>query len=164
MLRDASPWRIANFTIMTLELIVMDSLKEAMKSKDQAALRTLRSIKAAIQLFRTSGTGETLDAAAEIRILQKMLKQRKESASIFHAQQRPELARADEEEIAILERFLPEPLDMDALDEKLKAIMLQTGAMTVKDMGRVIAKANQELAGRAEGKTIAERVKYLLQA
>lgn len=148
---------------MSLEDNVMNALKEAMKAKDQAAMRTLRSIKASLLLFKTSGTGEILDEAAEIRILQKMVKQRRESASIFHAQQRLELARTEEEEIAVLERFLPEPLDAAALDAALKAIIETLGASSPKDMGKVIARANQELAGRAEGKVIADRVKALLQ-
>lgn len=148
---------------MSLEDNVMNALKDAMKAKDQAAMRTLRSIKASLLLFKTSGTGEILDEAAEIRILQKMVKQRRESASIFHAQHRPELARTEEEEIEVLERFLPQPLDSAALDAKLKEIMYALGASSLKDMGKVIARANQELAGRAEGKIIAERVKALLQ-
>jgi uncharacterized protein len=148
---------------MTLEEKVMQSLLEAMKAKDQASLRTLRAIKSAIQLFKTSGTGEVLDHAAEIRILQKMVKQRKESAGIFQQQQRTDLSRTEEEEIAILELFLPSPLTPEELESALGDIITQTGASGIKDMGRVIASANLQLAGRAEGKSIAEAVKRLLQ-
>jgi len=149
---------------MTLEDKVMEALKEAMRAKDQAALRTLRSIKAAILIFKTSGSGEVLDTTAEIRILQKMVKQRKESAGIFHQQSRKDLAAIEEEEITILEHFLPAQLGAEELQKVLQDIIASTGASSAKDMGKVIAAANQQLAGRAEGKAIAEMVKQLLQS
>ena len=147
---------------MQLEDKVTEALKEAMKQKDQAALRTLRAIKSAILLFKTSGTGETLDTAAEIKLLQKMVKQRKESATIFHEQNRLDLAATEEEEIAILETFLPKPLSEAELTQMISEIIKQTGASSMKDMGKVMGLANQQVAGRAEGKVVSDIVKQLL--
>lgn len=147
---------------MSLEEKVMESLKAAMRAKDAAAMRTLRAIKASILLFKTSGSGETLDEAAEVRMLQKMVKQRKESAAIFHTQNRPDLAMTEEEEIRILEQFLPAQLDEEALEKAIRSILVETGATTANDMGRVIGLANQRLSGQAEGRAIADTVKRLL--
>ncbi len=147
---------------MQLEQKVMAALKQAMKDKDQAALRTLRAIKSAILLFQTSGSGETFDDAAEIKLLQKMVKQRKESAGIFREQNRDDLAIPEEEELAILETFLPKPLDEAELKAIIEGIITQTGASSMKDMGKVMGIANQQVAGRAEGKTISDMVKQLL--
>lgn len=147
---------------MALEENVMTALKEAMKAKDQAAMRTLRSIKAAILLFKTSGSGEELNREAEIKLLQKMVKQRKESAGIFHQQNRLDLAQTEEEEIAVLEQFLPTQLDEAALTLIIQQIITDTGATSAKDMGKVIGQANKQLAGKAEGRVISEVVKRLL--
>ncbi|MCF8238082.1 MAG: GatB/YqeY domain-containing protein [Saprospiraceae bacterium] len=147
---------------MQLEQKVMAALKQAMKDKDQAALRTLRAIKSAILIFQTSGTGETLDEAVEIKMLQKMVKQRKESATIFREQDRVDLATTEEEELAILEKFLPQPLSEPELKTLIESIIAQTGATSMKDMGKVMGLANQQVAGRAEGKTISDMVKQLL--
>ncbi len=147
---------------MQLEEKVMQALKQAMKDKDQAALRTLRAIKSAILIFNTSGSGEVLDEAAEIKILQKMVKQRKESASIFKEQNRQDLAVTEEEELVILEQFLPKPLSEAELTHIIQAIISTTGASAMKDMGKVMGMANQQVAGRAEGKTISDLVKRLL--
>lgn len=140
----------------------MQALKQAMKDKDQAALRTLRAIKSAILIFNTSGSGEVLDEAGEIKMLQKMVKQRKESASIFKEQNRPDLAGIEEEELIILEQFLPKPLSEAELSTLIQAIIAKTGASSMKDMGKVMGLANQEVAGRAEGKAISDLVKQLL--
>lgn len=140
----------------------MDALKNAMKAKDQVSMRTLRAIKSAILLFKTSGTGDALNEDAEIKLIQKMIKQRKESASIFHQQNRADLAVIEEEEITVLNQFLPDQLDEAALESAIQTIILETGASTIKDMGRVVGQAQQKLAGRADGKAIAEMVKKLL--
>lgn len=147
---------------MQLEEKVMLALKQAMKDKDQAALRTLRAIKSAILIFNTSGSGEVLDEEAEIKILQKMVKQRKESASIFKEQNREDLAVTEEEELVILEQFLPAPLSETELKGLIQSIIDKTGAASMKDMGKVMGMANQEVAGRAEGKAISDLVKQLL--
>jgi uncharacterized protein YqeY len=147
---------------MSLENILANDLKEAMKSKDQAALRSLRAIKAAIQLFKTDGSGQLLDAQAEIKILQKLVKQRQDSLDIFTKQGREDLAVTEREEIEVIQRYLPEPLSEEALNAALNAIMEEVGATSMKDMGKVISLANQRLAGKAEGKVIAAAVKALL--
>lgn len=149
---------------MKLEEKVMAALKEAMKAKDQAAMRSLRAIKSAILLHQTSGSGEVLDGEAEIKLLQKLVKQRKESAEIFHKQNREDLAVIEEEEIAVIEQFLPEQLSSEALTIEIKAIIAELGATSIKDMGKVIGQAGQRLAGKAEGRAIAEVVKQLLTA
>jgi uncharacterized protein YqeY len=149
---------------MKLEEKVMAALKDAMKAKDQAAMRSLRAIKSAILLHQTSGSGEVLDGDAEIKLLQKLVKQRKESAEIFHKQNREDLAVTEEEEIAIIEQFLPEQLSHEALTIEIKAIISELGATSIKDMGKVIGQAGQRLAGKAEGRAIADVVKQLLTA
>jgi uncharacterized protein YqeY len=149
---------------MKLEEKVMAALKDAMKAKDQAAMRSLRAIKSAILLHQTSGSGEVLDGDAEIKLLQKLVKQRKESAEIFHKQNREDLAVTEEEEIAIIEQFLPEQLSQEALTIEIKAIISELGATSIKDMGKVIGQAGQRLAGKAEGRAIADVVKQLLTA
>lgn len=149
---------------MKLEEKVMAALKDAMKAKDQAAMRSLRAIKSAILLHQTSGSGEVLDGDAEIKLLQKLVKQRKESAEIFHKQNREDLAVTEEEEIAIIEQFLPEQLSLEALTIEIKAIISELGATSIKDMGKVIGQAGQRLAGKAEGRAIADVVKQLLTA
>lgn len=147
---------------MSLEVKINEDLKEAMKSKDQVALRGIRAIKSAILLFKTSGTNETLDGAAEIKILQKLVKQRRDSLDIFEKQGREDLAVVEREEIAILERYLPQQLSPEAIEAEVKKIITESGAVDMKAMGKVIAAANQKLAGQAEGKVIAEIVKRLL--
>ena len=147
---------------MGLETAVGSSLVQAMKAKDQGALRALRAIKAEILLFKTSGTGAELDDAAEIQILQKMIKQRKESLAIYEEQSREDLAQKEREEIAVLEQFLPEQMDASELQKFISDIVNEVGATSMKDMGRVMSEANQRLAGRADGKAIATIVKSLL--
>lgn len=147
---------------MSLENTLSNDLKEAMKSKDQAALRSLRAIKAAILLFKTDGSGQELDAQAEIKILQKLVKQRQDSLDIYVKQGREDLAVTEREEIEVIQRYLPEQLSEEALKTALKTIMEEVGATTMKDMGKVIGLANQRLAGKSDGKAIAAAVKELL--
>jgi uncharacterized protein YqeY len=147
---------------MSLEQKVTTALVSAMKSKDQGALRALRGIKAEILLFKTSGSGETLDDKAETRILQKMVKQRKDSLAIYKEQARADLAEKEEEEIAVIERFLPEPLGEAELKSFVSSLIRELNATSMKDMGRVMSEASARLAGRADGKTIASIVKELL--
>jgi uncharacterized protein YqeY len=141
----------------------MVDLKAAMLAKDEAALRSLRAIKAAILLAKTAegATGE-LSEDAEIKLLQKMVKQRKDSLEIFQQQSRPELAQKEIEEIAVIEKFLPQQMDEVALRSALAGIISKVGATTAADMGKVMGAANKELAGKADGKTIAAIVKELL--
>ena len=148
---------------MALEQKIMVDLKAAMLAKDEAALRSLRAIKAAILLAKTAegATGE-LSEDAEIKLLQKMVKQRKDSLEIFQQQSRPELAQKEIEEIAVIEKFLPQQMDEAALRSALAGIISKVGATTAADMGKVMGAANKELAGKADGKTIAAIVKELL--
>lgn len=147
---------------MSLEARVMAALKEAMKAKDEAAKRSLRSIKSAIQMVRTDGSGKDLDEAGEIKLVQKLVKQRKDSLTIFEEQGREDLAAIEREEIAVIEKFLPQQLSEDELTSLIKGIMEKTGATSMKDMGKVMGMATKELAGRADGKTVSNLVKQLL--
>ena len=148
---------------MSLEKKIMDEMKAAMKSKDQAALRALRAIKSAILLEKTSGGGsEGLSEDQEMKLLMKQAKQRKDSAAQYRENGRDDLAQTEEEELAIIERFLPQALSPEDLEAEVKAIVESTGASSMKDMGRVMGAANKALAGRADGSAIAAIVKKIL--
>ena len=148
---------------MQLEKQVMEQLKTAMLARDEAALRSLRAIKAAILLAKTSeGAGGELKDEDETKLLQKLVKQRKDSADIFHQQNREDLAVKEEEEIRVIEKFLPKQLDSQELKEILKNIIAQTGASSPADLGRVMGVATKQLAGKADGKAISAAVKELL--
>lgn len=147
---------------MALEETIMEDIKTAMKAKNEAELRTLRAIKSAILIEKTSGSDVTITEADEMKILQKMAKQRRDSLDIFTTQNREDLAVKEREELAIIERFLPKPLTQDELDEALKAIITQVGAASAADMGKVMGVASKQLAGKADGKAISETVKRLL--
>jgi uncharacterized protein YqeY len=148
---------------MSLESLVMEKLKAAMRSKDEAALRTLRAIKAAILVEKTAaGASDALSEADELKLLQKMAKQRKDSLEIFTTQNRPDLAGKEQEELAIIEGFLPQQLSSDELRVEVARIIAELGASSPADMGKVMGAANKQLAGRAEGKAIADSVKEIL--
>jgi len=149
---------------MSLESKVMQDLKTAMKEKDKAAVRGIRAIKNAILQFKTSGEGGELDEAAEIKMLQKLIKQRKDSLEIYEKEGRDELAQTEREEIEVIERYLPEQLSGEELTAELQKIVEETGASSMKDMGKVMGVANQRLAGKADGKAIAAKVKELLNS
>ena len=147
---------------MNLEVRINEDLKEAMKAKDQVAMRSLRAIKAAILLQKTDGTGEELNEERAIKLLQKLVKQRQDSLDIYVKQNREELAAVEREEIEVIQRYLPKQLSEAELKSAIQAIMDDMGAVTVKDMGKIIGAANAKLAGQAEGKAIAATVKSLL--
>lgn len=148
---------------MTLEEKVMADLKTAMLAKDQVALRSLRAIKSALINAKTAeGFSGKITEDDEIKLLQKLVKQRKDSLEIYQAQNRPELAIKEQEEIEVIEKFLPKQLEEKELTEILTGIISQTGASAPSDMGKVMGAANQQLAGMADGKTIARIVKELL--
>ncbi|MBK7633961.1 MAG: GatB/YqeY domain-containing protein [Saprospiraceae bacterium] len=147
---------------MSLEVKITNDLKEAMKNKDQAALRSVRAIKAAILLFKTDGSGNALDETAEIKILQKLVKQRQDSLDIYTKQGREDLAVTEREEIAVIQKYLPAQMSVEDMKTAIQAIIAETGATSAKEMGKVIGLANQRLAGKAEGKVIAAMVKELL--
>jgi uncharacterized protein len=148
---------------MALEQKVMADLKTAMLAKDEAGLRGLRAIKAAIILAKTSeGAGGELKEEDETKLLQKLVKQRKDSLAIYQQQNRPDLARKEDEEITVIERFLPKQLDEQALKAALSKIIAETGASSPADIGKVMAVATKQLAGQADGKTIGAVAKELL--
>ena len=149
---------------MSLEKTLMVDLKEAMKAKDQAALRSIRAIKAAILIMKTDGSGKEVDEAAEIKILQKLVKQRRDSLEIFEKQDREDLAVKEREEIAVIEKYLPAQMSEDEIKSHVSAIIAETGAAGMKDMGKVMGAANKKMAGKADGKTIASVVKALLSS
>ena len=134
-----------------------------MLAKDEKALRSLRAIKAAILLAKTSeGAGGQLSEDDEIKLLQKLVKQRKDSLDIFQQQNRTDLARKEQEEIEVIEKFLPAQLSADELKDQLSAIIAGLGASSPGDMGKVMGVATKKLAGKADGKTISNLVKELL--
>jgi uncharacterized protein YqeY len=147
---------------MTLEEKIAKDLIVAMKARDKATLRALRSIKAEILLHNTSGSGVDLDHAGEIKILQKMVKQRKDSLTMFEEQGREDLAVVEREEVEVISRFLPQQMGEEELTSFVTALVNDLGAEGMKDMGRVMGEANKRLAGKAEGKMIAAAVKTLL--
>jgi len=138
----------------------MSKLKEAMKAKDQTALTALRAVKSAILLAQTeSGAQEELTEAQELKILQKQVKQRKDSAAIFMEQGREDLAEPELSEATILEQFLPEALSEEAIEKVVVATIAKVSASGMKDMGKVMGIVSKELAGQADGKTISTLVK-----
>lgn len=141
----------------------MTELKAAMLAKDEAALRSLRAIKAAILLAKTAeGSSGELKQDDEIKLLQKLVKQRKDSLEIFKQQNREDLAKKEEEEIAVIEKFLPQQLSAEELKKEITGIIAAVGASSPADMGKVMGAATKQLAGRADGKAIAALVKELL--
>ena len=138
-------------------------LKEAMREKNTVALESLRAIKSAILLLQTqSGAKETPDDSEITKLLQKLVKQRKESASIFREQGRNDLAEPEEAQIEVISQFLPEQLSVSAVEKVIDGVIEKVGATTMKDMGKVMGMANKKLAGQADGKLIAEIVKKRL--
>ena len=147
---------------MSLEQKIMVELKAAMLAKDEKTTRSLRAIKAAILLAKSAeGAGE-LKEEDEIKMLQKMVKQRKESLEIYQQQNRTDLARKEQEEIEVIEKFLPKQLSAEELKNELSKIIQQIGASSPADMGKVMGMATKQFAGKADGKTISTLVKELL--
>jgi uncharacterized protein YqeY len=148
---------------MALEEQIMAEMKDAMKSKNEAALRGLRAIKAEIIKAKTDpGAGGEIDEATEQKFLQKMMKQRKDSLEIFEKQGREDLAVKEREEIAIIEKFLPKQLEVGALKEIIAKIIAENNVSSAADMGKVMGIASKQLGGQADGKTISAIVKELL--
>jgi len=149
---------------MSLEVKIQIALKEAMKAKDAAGLRTLRAVKTAISMQKTErGASETLSAEQEAKILQKMVKQRNDALSIYQKENRNDLAEKEQEEIAVLKKFLPKQLSIEELEDILRSMVDTSGLNSKKDMGRLMGMANIKLAGVSDGKTIASVLKNLLQ-
>jgi uncharacterized protein YqeY len=148
---------------MSLENTVNGKIKEAMLAREEATLRALRAIKAAILLAKTSeGSSGELSAEEEVKMLQKLVKQRKDSLEIFTAQNRDDLALREREEIEVIERFLPAKMTPEELREEVGRIIRETGATSIRDLGKVMGVATKRLSGRADGKEVSETAKSLL--
>ena len=145
---------------MSLENTIMTAMKESMKSKDQTSLRSLRAIKSAIILQKTQkGSSDEISNEDELKILQKLVKQRKDSADIYQNQDRMDLAQPELDEIKIIEKFLPEALSEKEIEEAVKKVINDTGADGMKDMGKVMGIVTKTLMGKADGKTISTIVR-----
>jgi uncharacterized protein YqeY len=148
---------------MSLEVKIMDHMKEAMKAKDSVALEALRAIKSAIILAKTeAGAADGLTEADEIKMLQRLVKMRKDSYEIFTAQNRPDLAEPELEQIAVIEKFLPAQLSETEVESIIAKIIAETGATGIAAMGKVMGLASAQIGGQAEGKVISGIVKKLL--
>jgi uncharacterized protein YqeY len=148
---------------MSLEQKINDGIKAAMLARDKVRLESLRAVKAAILLVKTSENAGDFDEASEIKMLQKLVKQRRETADIYIGNNRKELADKELAEAEIIEEFLPGQLNPQEIESAVKSIIEETGAGSMKDMGKVMAVASKQLAGKADGKLIADTVKKLLQ-
>jgi uncharacterized protein YqeY len=149
---------------MSLEEQINADIKAAMLAKEKEKLEALRAVKSAILLGKTEKPGVTFDETAEIKILQRLVKQRKESADIYVTQQRNDLAEVENFQAAIIEAYLPVQMSEDELRKGIQEIITETGASTAKDMGKVIGEASKRFAGKADGKAISSIVKSLLSA
>ena len=148
---------------MSLSIQIMDEMKNAMRAKDTIALEALRAIKSEILLAQTSsGAKEEITEDDEVKILQKLVKMRKDSATIFTTQNRPDLAEPELAQIAIIEKFLPAQLSEAEVEVIISKIIAETGASGIASMGKVMGLATAKIGGAAEGKTISTIVKKLL--
>ncbi len=142
---------------------VSEDIKNAMKAKDKVALETLRNIKKCFLEAKTApGANDSLTDADALKIMQKLVKQGKDSAAVYTEQGRQDLAEAELAQVAVIERYLPKPMSTEELETALKAIITQVGAAGPKDMGKVMGVASKSLAGKAEGRAISDAVKRLL--
>lgn len=148
---------------MSLEQLINNDIKVAMRAKDKAKLRALRAIKSQILLAKTAdGASGELGEAAEIKMLSKMIKQRKDSLEIYEKQGRTELMEKEAEEVKFIQAYLPKQLSREELESVLHKIIADTGASSMRDMGKVMGIASKQLAGKADGKTISGIVRQLL--
>jgi len=148
---------------MSLQNQVMEEIKAAMKAKDTIALESLRAIKSALLLAQTEkGAGDEMSDADEIKLIQKLVKQRKDSAAIFKEQGREDLAEPELAQVAVIEKFLPAQLSVDEVEKIVIQIIETTGASGMKDMGKVMGMVSKQLAGQADGKTISGIVRAKL--
>lgn len=147
---------------MGLQQKVMEEMKAAMKARDSVALESLRAIKSALLLAQTEKAGTVLSEEDEIKLVQKLVKQRKDSAAIYKEQGREDLAEPELAQVAVIEQFLPEQLGEAAIEKYVAEAIKATGASGMKDMGKVMGRVTQELAGRADGKTISGIVRRKL--
>ncbi len=147
---------------MSLEKEIMQKMKEAMKAKDSLSLEALRAVKSAILLEKTKQKDKELTESDELKLLQKLVKQRKDSAEIYKQQNRDDLAKVELDQAAVIEKFLPQQMSAEEIEIAVADIIAKTGAQSMKDMGKVMGIASKELAGKADGKTISTIVKQKL--
>ena len=147
---------------MSLELTINEAIKTAMREKDKVALDSLRAVKSQILLLKTEAKGADVSAEQEIAILQRMIKQRKDSYEQFVAQNRNDLAEVEMAQMKVIEQFLPAQLSPEELETEIKKIIAEVGAESLKDLGKVMGTASKTLAGKSDGKSISEMVKKLL--
>ena len=148
---------------MSLELTVNENLKKAMLARDEVSMRALRAIKSAVLLAKTAeGASEVMSTDTEIKLLQKLVKQRKDSLEIFERQNRLDLAQKEKEELDVIERFLPKQMSEEEVKEVLRGIIQELGVTDASGLGKVMGAATKQLAGKADGKMIAALVKQLL--
>ncbi len=147
---------------MSLELTINEAIKTAMREKDKVALDSLRAVKSQILLLKTEAKGTDVSAEQEIAILQRMIKQRKDSYEQFVAQNRNDLAEVELAQMKVIEQFLPAQLSAEELEAEIKKIIAEVGAESLKDLGKVMGTASKALAGKSDGKSISEMVKKLL--
>lgn len=147
---------------MSLELTINEAIKSAMREKDKVALDSLRAVKSQILLLKTEAKGADVSAEQEIAILQRMIKQRKDSFEQFVAQNRNDLAEVELAQMKVIEQFLPAQLSAEELEAEIKKIITEVGAESLKDLGKVMGTASKALAGKSDGKSISEIVKKLL--
>jgi len=150
---------------MSLQELIASDLKNAMRAKDKVTLEALRAVKTAFTLERTNkGSGETLTNDEELKIIRKLVKQRSDSAEIYKNQGRDDLYNKEIEEAVVLEKYLPAKISTEELESAINMIIEKTGASSMTDMGKVMGIATKELAGKADGKDIAAKVKQLLSS
>ena len=147
---------------MSFENTISEAIKTAMRAKDKVALDSLRAVKSQILLLKTEALGAEVSPDQEIAILQRMVKQRKDSHDQFAAQGRNDLAEVEEAQMKIIEQFLPKQLSAEELETEMKNIIAETGAESMKDLGKVMGIASKSLAGKSDGKSISEMAKKLL--
>jgi uncharacterized protein YqeY len=147
---------------MSLESAIQSDLKTAMLAKDEAGLRALRAIKSAILLAKTASAGKEIGPDEELRILQKLVKQRLESIAIYQTQQRDDLARPEQEEVEIISKYLPKMMDETEVRAAVADAIAQTGASSPSDMGKVMGVVTKQLAGKADNKLVSALVRELL--
>ena len=147
---------------MSLENTISDAIKTAMREKDKVALDALRAVKSQILLLKTEAKGAEVSAEQEIAILQRMIKQRKDSYDQFTAQNRSDLAEVESAQTKVIEKFLPAQLSAEELETEMKKIIAETGAESAKDLGKVMGIASKAFAGKSDGKSISEMAKKLL--
>lgn len=147
---------------MTLEQTISDAIKDAMRSKDKTALDALRAVKSQILLLKTEAKGAEISTEQETAILQRMIKQRKDSYEQFIAQNRNDLAEVEVAQMKVIEKYLPKQLSPEELEAEIKNIISETGAESAKDLGKVMGLASKKLAGKSDGKSISDMAKKLL--